>query len=244
MKFKVIVYIGILLLISLYLNRTYAHIFSALGEVDIQPTNTQTIYKFGDDTKKIFTYVALGDSLTVGEGTVTYDQSYPFVFAKKITSSEKNVVLIPVAKPGIRSKETLSSLTQEVIQLKPDLVTILIGVNDVYGNISSYKFYKNYESIVTEIKNNTNAEIVLINLPYLGSASLIKFPFNYYFDWRIKTLNNNLKKIADIHQLKLIDIYSTNSLSNPVIEYSLDNFHPTGTVYSLWAQKIYDTYYR
>jgi acyl-CoA thioesterase-1 len=245
MKRKVLVIsILILLIIGIYLNRSYAHIYDKIGTMDSQSFNLKQTYAIGSSSKESLTYVAFGDSLTAGVGALTYEQSYPYQFAQKLFKKNKQPIkLIPFAIPGAKTNDAIHLLLDPTIKTNPDIITILLGVNDIHGNISKKDFIQNYEIILKKLKQETQAKIYIINIPYIGAPSLLMPPYDYYFDSQTQEFNETLKQMADENQVVYIDLYTPTRESAKQKEYySPDLFHPSTLGYTLWAEILYDTF--
>lgn len=73
---------------------------------------------------------------------------------------------------GNRTCDLLARLDKDVIAHQPDIVTILIGINDTWRRFdmndptSAEQFRANYEEVLKRIKNETNAKIIMME-PFL-----------------------------------------------------------------------------
>jgi len=77
-------------------------------------------------------YLALGDSYTIGTGASSPALSWPALIAARL--AEQSGGKVELTNPAINGFTTLDLIEDELPQvrrLKPDLVTILIGVNDL-----------------------------------------------------------------------------------------------------------------
>ena len=188
----------ILVCVGIYLNRSYAYIYDKIDDMALTASNVKQTYSFGDaqTSNKNIVYVALGDSLTAGVGVDTYEQSYPYQFAQKLAQKNTYTTLYPYAIPGAKTKDLTGSLLESAIKTSPDIITILIGVNDIHGNIDTTEFKNNYESILKRLTRETRAKIYIINIPYIGSPKLILPPHNIYFDKKTQDYNEVLAQLA------------------------------------------------
>ncbi len=243
MKKRILILLLILVVAgALYLNRSYAHIYKYIDLSMLGSSNIESSYALGDISKKEITYVALGDSLTAGVGVNSYKDSYPYLVAKNISEEGEKVNLKPIAVPGAKTEDVLL-LVDSVIKLDPSVVTILIGVNDIHGNISKDEFQKNYELLLNRLTSETSANIYIINIPYIGTDQLIKQPYNYFFNKRTQNFNAVLKQLSEKFSSQYIDLYtSTLQNSNDPQYYASDYFHPSVLGYQVWAQIIYDNF--
>lgn len=245
MKKKIVVTIVLIIIAGgLYLNRAYAHIYATINHAGLKsPDNNQT-YIIGTTTEadKNITYDALGDSLTAGVGIEYYQQSFPFLLAQKISAQGSRVTLNNRSIVGAKTNDVRKYLLPAVIQDSPDIVTVLIGTNDIHGNISRAEFKKNYEVVLQRLTQETKAKIYLINIPFIGTPGLILPPYNYYFSWRINQFNAVIKELATAYHAEYLDLYSPTAsvFKQSASYYSADLFHPSAQGYALWADILYD----
>jgi len=187
-------------------------------------------------------YAALGDSLTSGVGVDDYQDSYPYLLAQKMSQGKNyQVELKTFSYPGARTFEIIKDLLGPAIAAKPDVVTVLIGVNDIHGRIGLQAFENNYDYILNKLTKETGAKIYLIGLPALGTADMLP-PFNYYFEKQTDLYNEAIKSLAKKYDLQFIDLNGA-TLSRSKKDdgyYARDSFHPSANGYRLWAQIIYD----
>jgi lysophospholipase L1-like esterase len=115
---------------------------------------------FSSDKKPI--YIALGNSIThgVGQGSATY-LTYPYLLARKLNMNYYNL-----AVGGSKISQAIARQTSEMPQA--NLITILIGYNDLMFNNKSIEEYKKaYTNYFLEIrKNQPGAFIYCISLTH------------------------------------------------------------------------------
>lgn len=225
-------FIILTLFIGIYLNRSYAHFYNFLGQKHLVPPQHPVEITVGNLTEKTIKYTALGDSLTAGVGVSDYKNSYPYLIAQKLSSKNK-VMLINLAHEGDTSSDMLLKLPT-IISQNPDLITILIGINDIHNFISPMKFEENLTQSVKTLKR-TNAKIYLLSLPYLGSSRILYFPYNFILDFQTKQFNKIIWKISKIYGVGYIDLYPIAKSYN---FYSKDQFHPGEEGYKEWSISI------
>ncbi len=241
MKKIIIILTVVVLLPAIYLNRSYAHIFNKIRDVALTSSDSKHIYNFGGTSGKTIKFVSIGDSLTSGVGVDSFEDSYPYQLAKKYSTKGDAVMLRVVAMPGAKSADIVKNFLDGAIEKKPDIVTLLVGVNDVYGNVSEKEFTKNFRIILNRLTTETKAKIYIINLPYLGSKSLILPPYDRYFGNRTTEFNKVLLNLAVEYHLNYVDLYSKlQLLSQDDSYYAADQFHPSKIGYAQWANIIHD----
>jgi lysophospholipase L1-like esterase len=241
MHFKILVLIVMILVI--YFNRSYSYFFENIGHHHLPNPNPQHTYVLTNEALEGYpsmTYVAMGDSLTAGVGAKDHRNTFPYQLAQKYTKDHRQVTLLNIGQPSIKSADLSGFQLQQAISTKPNQVSILIGINDVFNRTPLNQFESNITAVVHELKTKTQAEIILINIPYLGSPRVVFPPYNLLLDYRINQYNIVLKKVAAKNALHFIDLYnlSSNAFDHHSELYSRDSFHPSDSGYILWANLI------
>ena len=241
-KKYLLIVVALIIIIGIYMNLSYSHIYKKIDDASLKsPDQNQTyVLGYGIGAESI-TYVAMGDSLTAGVGVDNYEKSFPFLIAKNFAATGNDVVLKDRAFPGARTSDLKGDLLEQTIKDQPSIVTLLIGVNDIHGNISKSEFKSNYEEILSRLTKETKAKIYVINLPFIGGTDLLRFPYNFYFDYQTKQFNEVIKNLAENYNVKYIDLYSqtVDEFKKEGDHYASDSFHPSAKGYEEWAKIIY-----
>lgn len=226
-----------------YLYLTHAYIYHILrqgGLKSVEWQHSYPIYNGMDGNKKI--YAALGDSLTSGVGTDDYRSSYPHLLAEKISGTKGPVILDVFAYPGAKTGDLIKDLLSPAIADQPDILTLMIGTNDIHGGVSQSEFRQNYAYILSKLANETKAEIYAISIPYIGSDSLYFWPWEGHIARQTEIYNGIVKELAELYGVKFIDFSpDIRDLSKKDGDhYSKDKFHPSAIGYEIWAGLIYE----
>lgn len=231
----------ILTLLVSYVIWANSYVYYRIGQGNIGLPKTNTVSILNNMNKKSLNYVVLGDSLSAGAGVDFIEDTLPYLLAEKIYSKQ-NVNIENLAIPGYQTKDINDELLDKLISHKPDLVTIFIGVNDVHNKVTQEQFSENYQKIIDKVKESTDAEIYLINIPMIGSKTLVFSPVYEYLSSRTIKFNKIILKIAQDNNLKYIDLYTPTKekLRLDGDHYSNDSFHPSASGYLWWANLIYD----
>ena len=241
-KYLLVSLLVVAAVLGVYLNRSYAYIYDKMGGTNMKLPDKSEEYFIGNNAKdgKSLVYVALGDSLTAGAGVDNYEKSYPYLIAEKL-SEKNNIILKSRAVPGFKSGDVKDALLSSAVSDDPDIVTLLVGVNDIHNQISKDDFRENYDQILKVLTQETKAKIYAISIPFVGSGSLILPPHNYYLDLETREFNEIIKDLAEKNNVPYVDLYSPTAeeFKRSDSYYSIDLFHPSAKGYDFWAKIIY-----
>ena len=136
----------------------YADAMAAFEFVFAQLAAASPLLEFGESPKTI---VCLGDSVTgvyyhTG-GRRAYPEMLEIAIRKAVPTA--NVKVINAGISGHSTTEGLARLDRDVLQHKPDLVTISFGLNDM-TRLSEEQFGKNLETLIARCRE-ANVQVVL-----------------------------------------------------------------------------------
>ncbi|MFZ4648644.1 MAG: SGNH/GDSL hydrolase family protein [Patescibacteria group bacterium] len=238
-----IVFGAVLVLAVSYLLIINPLIYYRIGRGNLPYLDVSPMYKFNEQAdSKPLTYVAMGDSLTYGAGVNNFKESYSYLIAQKLANNNTGVRLLPLAFPGYKSGDLLGNLLVSAVSAQPDIVTIMIGVNDIHGRVPITEFKDNYQKIITKLKSDPKTKIYLVSIPFIGDSNLMPFPYQEYFVAQTKEYNEQIKSLAKENKVTFIDI-TTDTLETfekSGTHYSVDRFHPSAEGYKLFAKLIYE----
>lgn len=192
-----------------------------------------------------YSFLALGDSYTVGEG-VSYEESWPSQFvdyAMERGIDFKNPELI--AQTGWKTYDLLNAIKSSNLSVKYDFISLLIGVNNQFNSRPLSEFEDDLNEILTEINylKKGNSKVIVISIPDWGYS-----PYGSSYDRErisdeIDQFNNILKKISEQNNLNFVDVTQISRLAikepNLIAE---DKLHPSGLMYFEWVEKIYESW--
>ncbi|NTU98900.1 hypothetical protein HGA64_02750 [Candidatus Falkowbacteria bacterium] len=227
-----------------YLFFAHWQIYRRITISHLKPSDNRHIYVFNDSATSSsgIVYAAIGDSLTSGVGVAAYEQSYPYLVAGKMAGSSIKVTHLNFSYPGARTSHVVNDLVGKAIEAKPDVVTLLIGTNDVHGNVSEATFIQNYEALIKRLKTQTSAKINVVSIPFIGPDSLLWPPYRFYYDYKIIRFNKDIKELAAKYKINYIDLTTPTEqyADHTGPYYAADDFHPSETGYEVWSQIIFN----
>jgi acyl-CoA thioesterase-1 len=190
-------------------------------------------------------YLALGDSYTIGTGASDESHNFPSILAGLL--SKATGMRVELINPAVNGFTTLDLIAKELSYLdsvKPDLVTVLIGVNDLVQNrlVEEYKTSLKliYDSIAGLVQPAPH--VAVISIP---NWSVVPAAAQYGEPQLIKAVTNDFNNVAREEALDRgftwVDItgVSTYRLGSPGWIAS-DELHPGDAQYAAWAEVIWD----
>ena len=97
----------------------------------------------------------------LGRGYVKYT-------AESLKEKHPDFTFINRGVSGNRTKDVLARAEEDIVKIDPDIVTMLIGVNDTWRRFdmndptTAEQFYDNYEKIIKIIKEKTHAKLIML----------------------------------------------------------------------------------
>lgn len=186
-------------------------------------------------------YVALGDSTGVGVGA--RDGGYVIRMFRKLEQRRPGSSLKNFCVSGATSEDLLRDQVDAGVAGRPDLVTIGIGINDIGHGFSVDRFGENFQNLLSRVKTETGALIVVTNIPDISTSTRIPQFLRQQYQQQIVQFNRKLREISDANGAVVFDIYSIteDELPKHPEYFSDDGFHPSDEGYALWAEKMWPT---
>ena len=184
-------------------------------------------------------YVALGDS--TGSGVGAREGGYVLRLFKRIEERRAGSKLNNLCVSGATTEDVLRGQLARGVAANPDLITVGIGINDIGHGFTLDQFSRNYEQILTTLKERTRARIIVTNLPDISSAPRIPGAMRNQYQQQIAQFSRRLEEIASRHGVAVFDIYTitTEELASHPEYFSSDGFHPSDAGYEMWAQHMW-----
>lgn len=200
--------------------------------------------------KKDSRVLFIGDSIT--------DHKFNFRFAYKIKG--RNIYALQLKKrfrgfsrdikvdiKGIASNRTYhlyDRLTKDCIDLKPDVIIMLIGVNDAWENYVPEQYpplLRPMEVHIREVYRRIKAELpdaqILYLMPFMIDAVEEKLPFHKKLD----EYREVLKNIALEHGALVLDMQEVFNEAQKTVapkELAVDGIHPTNLGHKVMADAV------
>ena len=126
---------------------------------------------------------------------------------------------------------------------RPTLITLGIGINDVGHGVTLERFARNYEEIITRLKAETSAPIVVTNIPDISLAPVVPLFTAREVYRRSQSLQRTHQRDGRAPRAHVVDAYTaTHEISRQHPEFfSDDGFHPSDEGYEQWAEMMWPT---
>jgi len=192
-------------------------------------------------TLAAYSYLALGDSYTIGEGVIA-TESWPYQLVKKLNSmgiafQQPKVI----ARTGWRTDNLSAAIQAEDLSEKYDLVSLLIGVNNQFQGKSIDQYKKDMRSLLNTAVNLSVAgksRVFVLSIPDYGSTPFGKLE-RESIGKEIDQWNLACKEICDEFEIPFFDITTISKRAATDTDLTTkDKLHPSAKMYSLWVDEI------
>ncbi|HSE84331.1 MAG TPA: SGNH/GDSL hydrolase family protein, partial [Thermodesulfobacteriota bacterium] len=188
------------------------------------------------------TYLAVGASDALGVGAIPEDDGYVFIIERELDDAyEEDVDLCPICLVALPAAELEDIEVELNIALdagvEPDIVTILVGANDIIAGVDPADFKSQLREVISEILDaSPDAFIAIGNVPDL--TQLPRFDDGEDPDVTIENImafNDVIEEVAAEFGISqnVVDLFSQ------VIEEDFvadDGFHPSDKGHERIAQ--------
>jgi lysophospholipase L1-like esterase len=178
-----------------------------------------------------------GDSITdAGRDRRNYHHmgnGYPKYAVELIRQKfpDSEIEFINLGISGNRTDQLFDRLYPDAVALEPDVISILIGINDIWHRhgkelieTTNEQIAANYRAILTRLKKQTNAKIMILS-PYLLDSEK-KEPWRVELNEILPIIRSLAKEFADVY-VPLDEIFEEALKNQPEPQYySADGVHP------------------
>src|SRR5918996_2840957 len=111
-------------------------------------------------------FVALGDSLTEGVGDPRNGQLRGWAdrVADALKSFDPNVSYVNLARRSLLTRQVREEQLERALELRPDLVSVVSGMNDILGTFDKEVFASDLDAIVGPVAA-TGAAVMMGTFP-------------------------------------------------------------------------------
>ena len=196
------------------------------------------------DYEMDYSYLALGDSYTIGEGVADAER-WPVQLAANLR--DRGYKVAPpkiIAETGWTSRNLFKAMEKELnYTRKFDLVSILIGVNDQYQGKTLREYEEDLRQVFRMALNYSKTRergVFALSIPDYGVT-----PFagdnSEEISAEIAEFNEVFRRVAEEYG---VDFYNITPISREAGRdpglLVRDGLHPSGTMYRYWVEEFID----
>ena len=189
-----------------------------------------------------YTYLALGDSYTIGE-QVEAKENFPSQVVGLLKEKAINFHAPEIiARTGWTTDELQAAINHSTLRERYDVVTLLIGVNNQYRGRTVESYKPEFESLLKQaigFANGNPQHVIVLSIPDWGVTPFANDRDKKQIALEIDTYNSANKAIAEKYKVVYIDIMpgTREATSDPGLVAS-DGLHPSAKEYLKWSERL------
>jgi lysophospholipase L1-like esterase len=194
--------------------------------------------------KAVKTYLALGDSYTIGEA-VSAAESFPYQLKEALLKQGHAVESLKIiAQTGWTTDELQAVLAAETLASSYDLVTLLIGVNNQYRGYSLASYRVEFEKLLRQaiaFAGKDLDRVRVLSIPDWGVTPFAQKEGRVAEQVanEIDAFNAAAQEISENLGVVFIQITSHSRLAATDLSLlASDGLHPSGKMYAEWVQQL------
>jgi lysophospholipase L1-like esterase len=191
---------------------------------------------------KTYSYLALGDSYTIGESVPLYE-SFPYQTVQLLRKGGHAVYSAEiVAKTGWTTDELQTGINNSRLLPTYDFVSLLIGVNNQYRGRSREEYAQQFEALLQQaiaFTGNNKQHVFVLSIPDWGVTPFANGKDKAAIAGEIDAFNAINKMSSEKYGVNYIDITAgTREAAHDTTLLAADQLHPSGKQYARWAVKL------
>ena len=187
-------------------------------------------------------YVALGDSTVEGVGATSPERNYVSQLHERLRTVYPHARVANLGVGGATSADVLRRQLDRAIELRPNLVTLSIGPNDITTRVPVGAYEKNVDTILGRLRHETAAVVVVNLIPDLAvTPRFSRSRVREVVGRQTIVFNEALGRTGRAHGAELVDLYGASQRElplHPELVWS-DGYHPSDAGYARWAELVW-----
>jgi len=191
---------------------------------------------------KSYSYLALGDSYTIGEG-VPIHENFPYQTVQLLRNGGNSFYAAEIiAKTGWTTDELQTGMQSTHFLPSYDIVSLCIGVNNQYRGRSADEYRLQFEALLQQaiqLAGNNSQHVFVLSIPDWGVTPFAKDRDSTAIAQAIDMYNAINKMVAGHYKVHYLDITPGTRLAKDDSSLlAADQLHPSGKEYEKWAKKL------
>ena len=190
----------------------------------------------------IHSYLALGDSYTIGEGLPLHE-NFPYQLVQLLRAQSLHFYAPEIiAKTGWTTGELAEHLLHHQLNEKYDFVTLLIGVNNQYRGLSMEDYKTDFEFLLKKAIHFTGGiaeHVFVLSIPDYSKTPFAKGMDTSKIEAGIDAFNKLNKEISEQQKVHYINITEgTKKAGKDKKLLAADGLHYSASEYKIWAEEL------
>lgn len=187
-------------------------------------------------------YVALGDSTVEGIGATEPAATYVARLHARLRAVYPRASVANLGVGGATSADVVDGQLERATLLRPQLVTLSIGPNDITGHVPLAEYERHVETIFRRLTGETGAVVVVTLLPDLAVTPRFRGrPAAPAVGELTVRFNASLARLARRYGVEAVDLYGPSRAEVPRRPELIapDGYHPSDEGYARWAELVW-----
>lgn len=182
-------------------------------------------------------YVALGDSYTIGT-SVDEAERWPNQLAGRMPALE---LVANLGVNGFTSRDVIEVELPRLDSLRPEVLSVLIGVNDVVQRVPAMTYRENVITILDDLVGRVGAgRVLVVTTPdYTVTPAGADYGDPEAQSAGIRANNAIITELATARGIVIADIFGISlEAAGDRSLVADDGLHPSGAQYARWVDRI------
>lgn len=189
-----------------------------------------------------YTYLALGDSYTIGEKVQPQD-NFPNQIISMLRDHHYEMEdPVIIATTGWTTAELGVALIKANLHKTFDFVTLLIGVNNQYRGMPALSYAPGFRSLLSKairLAGDEPPRVIVLSIPDWGATPFAAGRDRQKIAKEIDRYNAAARKIAMEKSAQYLDItHGTRIHALDATMLAEDGLHPSAKEYEIWARQV------
>jgi len=190
----------------------------------------------------MYTYLALGDSYTIGELVPMHD-NFPHQAVALLNKQHFDIAdPVIIATTGWTTDELAASIREHNIREKFSFVTLLIGVNNQFRGRSLDNYREEFKQLLDQamvFAGGQPQNVFVLSVPDWGATPFAEGKDRQKIAREIDEYNTACKEITIANKCQYLEITASTREHGQDKQYlAADGLHPSTKEYGIWAERL------